>query len=383
MIGRNKISPWTSKKRFAAHKVVFALFVFVLVVLTCSLSVFADDKEEEKKKKDSSIFVLPVVYYSPETRLALGVGGGYFFRTSKDDTRTRPSSLSIFMVYTMKKQFQVFISPDIFLKKNDYRLYGTFGYSKFHDKFYGIGPDTTKDMEEKYASRSYLMNVNFQRKVFSFLNAGVRYDFAYQKLIEVEEDGLLDSGEISGSEGGNVSGLGVSLSWDSRDNIYYSQRGSYLQMFVTFFRRALGSDYHFNKYLFDLRTYFPVSTKHSIALQGYFSFSSGDVPFQLLSLIGGPQLMRGYYMGRYRDKNMLLLQMEYRIQLIGRFGIVGFAGIGNVSNRLSYFDSTKIKHNLGLGLRYTFNREEKINLRLDVGFTGEGGGFYISATEAF
>jgi len=54
-----------------------------------------------------------------------------------------------------------------------------------------------------------------------------------------------------------------------------------------------------------------------------------------------------------------------------------------VADRLSRIDFAKAKHSLGLGLRYTFNRDEKINLRLDVGFTGEGRGFYISATEAF
>ncbi len=383
MTQSTKLGIFTLEKKISFQVSLFVLFFFVLGMHLCSLSASADDKAEEKEKKDRNLLVLPVLFYSPETKLALGFGGGYFFRSAKEDPKLRPSSVNSFMVYTTNKQFQVFVMPDVYLKKNEYRLQGALGYSKFNDKFYGIGPGTTPEMEEKYISRSFLANINVQKKVSSFVNAGLRYDFGYQKLIEVEEDGLLDSGEISGSEGGNVSGLGFFLNWDSRDNIYYSRRGSYHQVSATFYRRALGSDYHFTKYLFDLRTYFSVSTKHTIALQGYLSSSSGDVPFQLLSFLGGQQIMRGYYAGRYRDKNMVVLQMEYRIQLFGRFGVVGFAGFGNVADRLNRLDFAKAKHSVGLGLRYTFNRDEKINLRLDVGFTGEGRGFYISATEAF
>ncbi len=373
----------TLKKKDTTHKAACALSFLILVILVCTLSLFAEDKVEEKKKKDRSIFVLPVAYYSPETKLAFGAGGGYFFRTSKDDPKLRLSSISTFMVYTLNKQFQMFVSPDIYLKKNEYRIQSSLAYSYFNDKFYGIGPDTTEDMEENYVSQSFLMNVNVQKKAFAYLNAGMRYDFGYQKLVDVDEEGLLITGDIPGSSGGNISGLGLFLSWDSRDNIYYSREGSYHQLLATFYSKALGSDYHFTKYLIDLRKYIPLFESHSIALQGYFGFTAGDVPFQLLPLMGGPELMRGYYAGRYRDKNMVVLQMEYRIQLTGRFGIVGFAGVGNVADRLSHFDSAKIKHSMGLGLRYTFNREEKINLRLDMGFTGESRGFYISATEAF
>lgn len=383
MTQSTKLDIFTHEKKSFFQISFFALFFFILGMHLFSLSAFADEKAEENEKKDRNLLVLPVLFYSPETKLALGFGGGYFFRSAKEDLELRPSSVNSFMVYTTSKQFQVFVMPDIYLKKNEYRLQGALGYSKFNDKFYGIGPGTTPEMEEKYISRSYLTNINVQKKVFSFINAGLKYDFGYQKLIELEEDGLLDSGEISGSEGGNVSGLGFLLNWDSRDDIYYSRRGSYHQVSTTFYRRSLGSDYHFTKYLLDLRTYFSVSTKHTLALQGYLSFSSGDVPFQSLSLMGGQQIMRGYYTGRYRDKNMVVLQMEYRVQLFGRFGMVGFAGFGNVADRLNSIDFTKAKYNLGLGLRYMFNRDKKINLRLDVGFTGEGRGFYISATEAF
>jgi hypothetical protein len=378
-----KLDVYIIKKTRSFQIPFFAVFFFILGMNICFLSAFAEDKAEETKKKERNLFVLPVIFYTPETKLAVGFGGGYFFRSAKSDQKIRPSSVNTFMVYTTNKQFQVFVMPDVYLKKNEYRIQGVLGYSKFIDKFYGIGPNTTPEMEEKYVSRAHLTNVILQKKVFSFVNGGLKYEFGHQRLTEVEQDGMLDSGVISGSKGGNISGLGFILNWDSRDNIYYSRHGSYHQASATFYRRSLGSDYHFTKYLFDLRTYFSISKKHTLALQGYFSFSSGDVPFQLLALMGGQQIMRGYYTGRYRDKNMVVLQMEYRIKLFGRLGIVGFAGVGNVGDRPNRLDFIKAKYNLGLGLRYMFNRDEKINLRLDVGFTGEGGGFYISATEAF
>jgi hypothetical protein len=52
----------------------------------------------------------------------------------------------------------------------------------------------------------------------------------------------------------------------------------------------------------------------------------------MLALLGGPETMRGYYMGRYRDKQLLAAQVEWRFSIWWRFIGVGFYGIGDVTN---------------------------------------------------
>jgi hypothetical protein len=101
--------------------------------------------------------------------------------------------------------------------------------------------------------------------------------------------------------------------------------------------------------------------------------------------ISGVALARGYFGGRFRDKVMSLAQVEYRFPIIWRFGGVVFAGTGNVASSVDKFDFTNLKTGIGAGLRFSLVPEERINLRIDVGY-----GFatqtlypYISFTEAF
>jgi hypothetical protein len=94
--------------------------------------------------------------------------------------------------------------------------------------------------------------------------------------------------------------------------------------------------------------------------------------------------MRGYYLGRYRDKNMIAIQAEYRwLPAIWRFGIVGFAGFGDVADKISRFDFGGFEYSYGFGLRFLLNPEQKINLRLDFGFGKGTSGIYFTAGEAF
>jgi len=113
---------------------------------------------------------------------------------------------------------------------------------------------------------------------------------------------------------------------------------------------------------------------------------SGDPPFQSLSLLGdsGKQnLMRGYYRGRYRDKNIIVFQTEYRIPLWWRFGAVAFIGVGNVASAFDMFKIKTVKYSYGAGLRFQLDDKEKINLRIDIGFGKETSGFYFTIGEAF
>jgi len=369
------------KKSAKTSTLFFALFLFISIL--CVWGVEEEKEKDDKKSKDSSFFALPVIFYTPETKLALGVGGGYYFRTVKGDALTNLSRLDGFMMYTLRNQFRITLAPDVYFKRNVFRLQSALSFSYFTDKFFGVGPDTTKEMEEDYISRIYIFNLNFQRKLFLGLSGGIKLELARSTLVEVDEDGLLATGEIQGSEGGVNSGLGLTLNWDTRDNIYFPALGSYHQVSVMLFRTTFGSDFHFTKYVLDFRKYFTFLASQVLAIQGYFSFISGNPPFQMMSLMGGQNNMRGYWMGRFRDKNLMTVQAEYRIPLVKRIGVVGFVGLGNVAERLSHFGRSDLKYSLGFGLRYAFNPKEKLNIRLDFGFTKEGSGFYVTATEAF
>jgi hypothetical protein len=93
--------------------------------------------------------------------------------------------------------------------------------------------------------------------------------------------------------------------------------------------------------------------------------------------------MRGLYEGRYRDKNVIAAQLEYRLPMWRRFGAVAFAGLGEVAPKIGNFELKSFKHTAGLGLRYQLVPAEKINLRMDFGWSKDSSGFYVALTEAF
>ena len=94
-------------------------------------------------------------------------------------------------------------------------------------------------------------------------------------------------------------------------------------------------------------------------------------------------MMRGYYEGRYRAYDMVIFLTEYRFPVWRRFGVVVFAGLGDVAGKMTKFHIRDFKVSAGFGARYLFVPEEKLNLRFDFGFGKGTSGFYIDFTEAF
>ena len=86
--------------------------------------------------------------------------------------------------------------------------------------------------------------------------------------------------------------------------------------------------------------------------------------------------------GRFRDKLAYTGQAEYRLRLPWRLGFAAFAALGDVARDIDDFTESRVKFSGGAGLRFRLNKEG-LNLRLDMGFTEEGSGFYFIAGEAF
>lgn len=339
--------------------------------------------QDTVEQKRGGLIYLPILFYTPETKLAGGAAVNYYFRESGSEITSRPSTIMPILIYTQKSQIISELNADLYWKDEMYHLSGNIGYTKFPDKFFGIGNNTSEDDEEEYTPRNIYLSLSFQTKVRTGFNLGAQYEFADGKIKEVEEEGLLDQKDILGSEGGRISGAGILVNWDTRNNIFYPSSGSFHQLSVSLFSGDLGSDFDFNTYNLDLRQYVPLFSSHVLAFQGYMNIMTGDPPFQMLSLLGGESLMRGYYTGRYRDKNMLVFQVEHRVPVWRRFGMVGFVGFGDVADKIGSFEVQNFKHSVGWGIRYLFNQEERMNLRLDFGYGKKTSGFYITIGEAF
>lgn len=364
------------------------LLAFTLLVqtLACGGSALAQEGADAQPAKRSSFVALPYAFYSPETKFAFGAGSIYSWRSRNSLSGSRPSSMKIAATFTQKKQLIVALVPELYFKDESYYLYGSFAFYHYPDKFWGIGNDMPDEAEEDYSMDYVKTFFNLQKRVARGLYIGGRYQFEHIELIETADGGMLKNGAIPGSEpgGGSASGLGFIVNYDTRNNVYYPSRGRYFQLYGVFFEETIGSDYTFNTFTLDLREYRSAFGNHVIAFQSLGIVTGGTPPLQMTALLGGSYWMRGYFAGRYRDKNMIAFQTEYRFPIAWRFGGAAFAGLGDVAPEIGAFRLKEFKYSLGFGVRFMFDTQEKINARLDFGFGRYGNnGFYVMVTEAF
>ena len=101
----------------------------------------------------------------------------------------------------------------------------------------------------------------------------------------------------------------------------------------------------------------------------------------MLARLGDNQRMRGYYLGRFTDNNMITFQVELRQRIWRRIGGVVWGGAGNVFHTFRDFQWNQTLPNYGLGLRWELKK--RVNVRLDYGFGKETNSFLLSINEAF
>lgn len=331
---------------------------------------------------NSKIHVYPYLFYTPETHLAFGAAAISYFRTSAD-TLVKPSKLTLSGYYSTRRQYYVVLRPEFYLMQNTYRIYLDANFGNFYDKFWGIG-NTTPDIETvDYTRMAYGFQLNSQTRLYGNIKGGAIFELSKSVIKDKKENPYLLAGNIPGTEGGMNSGLGAAFSYDSRDNIFYPGRGGFLELQAVFFEEMFGGDFNFQRYLVNHRQFITLATNHILAFQFYGNFTSGMIPFYELPALGGQNTMRGYFLGRYRDKQYLMAQAEYRTIVWWRLGLVGFAGVGDVTNSLSNLRFPDLKYSVGIGIRFVLDVKEKLNVRMDIGFGKESAGLYFAIEEAF
>lgn len=335
--------------------------------------------------KHHKIIIFPLVLKSIETDWSFGAASSVTFRMKSVDTTVRTSNFQAIGLYSIRNQFVSAINGAIYFPGERYILNQQISYSYFPDKFWGLGRSTTDDQEENYVFRQFYFYPHFQRQISRNFYIGVTYEF--QKILGVsyKEGGLFDAQDIPGRSKYKVSGFGMSLTYDSRNHAFVPNNGTLAQIIATDFSTTFGSDFSYTNLVLDTRKYISVIKNHVLALQGYGFFSlGGQIPLRSMSSLGGSNSMRGYYSGRFRDKNQIVFQAEYRAPIKGRFGVVAFGSYGDVGSRMNDFDFSKFKYSYGAGLRIALNKKERLNIRLDYGIgQGNSRGFYFQVGEAF
>jgi outer membrane protein assembly factor BamA len=323
---------------------------------------------------------IPAVVYSPETSLGIGLRAIRIFRYKEKQSPTlRPSSLPITFLYTLNNQTIFTTELDIWANDNKEYFNARLELSNFPFKFYGIGNEPVISEGEFYTTRFAYIHLNYQRKIAPGLFLGPKYEFRIDDIFRRVPGGVLETTQVPGYDGQRISGLGFVFNHDTRDNIFQPTKGWLNSVEWTGYASFLGSNFNFSQYTLDFRKYFKTNEKQVLALQSWWSFTTGTPPFQHLSLIGGSDRMRGFFEGRYRDNHAMVHQAEYRLRLYRNLGMVVFGHAGQVAAHASDFNWNRFKYGAGFGFRYRLN-QEGLNIRLDFAF-GDQRAFYFGLNE--
>ena len=94
----------------------------------------------------NKVLIFPLVALSTETSWVFGFNA-YIFKTSKKDPNLSLDECLRFL-YTLDSQILIGLGAYIFLPKEKYVLRFENSFSKFPDKFWGIGNDTPESAKE-------------------------------------------------------------------------------------------------------------------------------------------------------------------------------------------------------------------------------------------
>ncbi|MGC3997802.1 MAG: BamA/TamA family outer membrane protein [Anaeromyxobacter sp.] len=325
-------------------------------------------------------FLLPIPFYTPETRFGLAVTSGLHFGP---DQAPRPSSAFASVAYTLGGQGMLDLATEGNLVGGAVLAARARAVS-FPDHYYGLGPDTPSSAEEPFTRRSVELVATFEWPVPGVpgLRVGPRVDLRGEAIREREAGGALDAGTVTGWDGYTAVSLGGSITYDTRDGSFWPTRGSLLQSWYVYAPAELGRHEPFGRGVVEARHFLPLGHGRVLGFDAYAEGVHGDPPFTLLPKLGSTRFMRGIREGRYRDRLDWAAQTELRLPVKGRFSATTFAAVGDVAHGLDALTLDSLKWGAGAGLRYRLT-DEGANIRLDVAASAQGVEFYALVLEAF
>ncbi|MCC5930979.1 MAG: BamA/TamA family outer membrane protein [Cyclobacteriaceae bacterium] len=330
----------------------------------------------------------PTLAYAPETSWEIGFSSllVYF---AKGDTSNRLSEINGFSFITLENQYGIWFDHALYSDKDKWFFLGRLRLQSFPLFYHGTGPSTPPSYLARVDANQIIIKERVLRKLAPNFFTGIEADFhRLSRVAFISPDQNENFQMPLGSEGTTNIGLGMGIVYDNRHNVLNVRDGIFSELALLRYSMAWGSNLQFTSVISDNRIFKPIGKNNVLAAQVLGQFNMGNVPFNQMALMGGESLMRGYYLGRYRDKNQLAAQAEYRMLPLPlgfskRIGAAVFASAGTVFEDFSMLQKEHIKYAGGAGLRFLLFPKKDIYTRLDFAMTKEGHGFYLFIGEAF
>jgi hypothetical protein len=326
---------------------------------------------------------LPIVIPITEPAVGYGAAGGLMFLSKPlpqaEDGLGRPSITIVGGLATGNGTWGALAGDMRYWLDDHLQTLVGLVYASANLDFYGIGNDPT--LNENPLRYNLEPKGGLARAKYRFgdtrLWAGLSYAFSATKVSFDEPPGT--PGEPAFQHESNVGGITPSLTYDTRDNFFTPNRGTYLEASAGFFTPALGADNNFQRTGLIAMQFVPLSTTLFLGVRAEGAGSFGNEPFYLrpyISLRGAPLL-------RYQGEEVAQIETELRWQFWKRFSLLGFVGGGAAWNHFEHFDSTQSIVTGGAGFRYEIARAYGIHMGVDLAFAPDNTAVYIQVGSAW
>ena len=333
----------------------------------------------DDEKKDE-IVVAPIPIVNPTFGVGLALDGMYLYQL---DEGSQPSFTAAGGAYADSKSYGFAIGQAAYFKDDAWKIKAGVGAFDVNVQYYGIGRlPGGRNLSIPLNQEGWAAGVRGLRRIKGDWYFGLRYWLARitstfdRSNLDVDLPPLVELDS-------QVAGLGVMIEHDSRDNRFNPAGGQLLSGTWSESVEAIGSDFDFSSYKIDYNLYHQLKPGKVIAARATARMTPGDAPFYALCKYGQGVDLRGYYGGRYRGEKMATAQAEYRWRFYKQWGVVVFAGFGEVAETWSDFTLDDVLPSAGVGLRFKLSKTTGLNLSVDYAVGSDSDAWYFYVGESF
>ncbi|MGC2703601.1 MAG: BamA/TamA family outer membrane protein, partial [Candidatus Acidiferrales bacterium] len=345
----------------------------------------APPKKKKKLGGRGAFVVAPLPISSPAVGSGIVPVLGYIFPFSSKDKVSPPSTVGVAGLITNNGSRGFVVGGQLFLKQDTYEITTGYVRGNVNYDFYGTGIASNLKLPLDQTGQAFLGEV--LRRVGWKIFVGPRF-ITGRSFVTVNPNSG-SSVPIPPDVGlhTNLTSIGARMTRDTRPNHFYPTGGTFFTVTSDFFSQDLGGKYTFQSYRSEFDKYWSLSDKQVLAYDANFCGTGGSPPFYGNCIYGTSNELRGYTAGQYFTRFTLATQLEYRLVLPKRFGLVVFGGLGGVipggSQLLQRVQNGQFLPSGGGGLRFELSKKYHVNLRADIAQGRNGHTFGMGVGEAF
>jgi hypothetical protein len=347
-----------------------------------------EETQPKKNKKlggRGAIVVAPLPISSPAVGSGIVPVLGYIFPLSTQDKISPPSTIGVAGLITNNGSRGFAIGGQLFFKENTYEVTAGFAHGNVNYDIYGNGIAANLKLPLQQTGEAFFGEV-LRRIGWKFF-VGPRFLTGHSFITVVPNS--LPNFPIPPEVGlhSTLTSIGAQLNRDTRPNHFYPTNGTFFTFASDFYSQGIGSKYSFQSYKTQFDRYWSLSEGQVIAYDANFCGTSGAPPFYGNCIYGTNNELRGYTAGRYFTRYSIATQVEYRLVLPRRFGLVVFGGLGETipggTQLLQRIQNSHFLPSGGGGLRFQLSKQYHVNLRADIAQGRDGHTFGLGVGEAF